>query len=102
LKSQNTFMMILKGGKMEYTKQSIRSLLKNDVLEVVFIKTDGNVREMRCTLQEKFVEAYDKKTDKVKPENDSVISVWDLDNGGWRSFRVDSIQSVSVVESGDV
>ena len=52
---------------MVYTKESIRSLLKNDVLEVVFIKTDGSVREMRCTLQEKVVEAYEKKTDKVKP-----------------------------------
>ena len=83
---------------MEHTKESIRSLLKNDILEVVFIKTDGSVREMRCTLQEKFVEAYDKKTGKVKPENDSVISVWDLDNNGWRSFKLDSIQSVSVVE----
>ena len=87
---------------MEYTKQSIRSLLKNNVLEVVFTKTDGSVREMKCSLQEQFIEVYEKKTDKVKPENDSVISVWDLDNGGWRSFRVDSIQSVSVVESGDV
>jgi len=87
---------------MEYTKESIRSLLKNDILEVVFIKTDGNVREMRCTLQEKFVEVYDKKTDKVKPENDSVISVWDLDNNGWRSFKLDSIQTVSIVESDDV
>lgn len=83
---------------MVYTKESIRSLLKNDVLEVVFIKTDGSVREMRCTLQEKVVEAYEKKTDKVKPENDSVVSVWDLDNNGWRSFKIDSIQSISVVE----
>ena len=87
---------------MEYTKESIRSLLKNDVLEVVFIKTDGSVREMKCTLQEKFVEAYDKKTDKVKPESDNVISVWDLDNNGWRSFKLDSIQTVSVVEADDV
>ena len=87
---------------MEHTKESIRSLLKNDVLEVVFIKTDGSVREMKCTLQEKFVEAYDKKTDKVKPENDNVISVWDLDNNGWRSFKLDSIQTVSVVEADDV
>jgi hypothetical protein len=92
----------MKGGKMEYTKESIRSLLKNDVLEVVFIKTDGSVREMKCTLQEKFVEAYDKKTDKVKPESDNVISVWDLDNNGWRSFKLDSIQTVSVVEADDV
>ena len=83
---------------MVYTKESIRSLLKNDVLEVVFIKTDGSVREMRCTLHEKVVEAYEKKTDKVKPENDSVVSVWDLDNNGWRSFKIDSIQSISVVE----
>ena len=87
---------------MEHTKESIRSLLKNDVLEVVFIKTDGSVREMKCTLQEKFVEAYDKKTDKVKPESDNVISVWDLDNNGWRSFKLDSIQTVSVVEADDV
>jgi len=92
----------MKGGKMEHTKESIRSLLKNDVLEVVFIKTDGSVREMKCTLQEKFVEAYDKKTDKVKPESDNVISVWDLDNNGWRSFKLDSIQTVSVVEADDV
>lgn len=83
---------------MVYTKESIRSLLKDDVLEVVFIKTDGSVREMICTLQEKFVEVYDKKTDKVKPENDNVVSVWDLDNSGWRSFKIDSIQSISVVE----
>jgi hypothetical protein len=95
-------MMIMKGGKMAYTKESIRSLLKDNILEVVFIKTDGSVREMKCTLQERFVEAYDKKTDKVKPENDSIISVWDLDNNGWRSFKLDSVQTVSVVEADDV
>jgi len=87
---------------MAYTKESIRSLLKDNILEVVFIKTDGSVREMKCTLQERFVEAYDKKTDKVKPENDSIISVWDLDNNGWRSFKLDSVQTVSVVEADDV
>jgi hypothetical protein len=90
-------MMIMKGGKMVYTKESIRSLLKNNVLKVVFTKTDGSVREMRCSLQEQFIEVYEKKTDKVKPENDNIISVWDLDNNGWRSFKVDSIQSVSFI-----
>ncbi len=82
---------------MVYTKESIRSLLKNNVLKVVFTKTDGSVREMRCSLQEQFIEVYEKKTDKVKPENDNIISVWDLDNNGWRSFKVDSIQSVSFI-----
>jgi hypothetical protein len=93
----------MKGGKMEFTKEYIRSLLKNNVVQVVFTKTDGSVREMKCTLQEQFVEVYEKKTDKVKPENDNIVSVWDLDNNGWRSFKVDSVQSVSfIAEASDV
>ena len=35
---------------MAYTKESIRSLLKDNVLEVVFIKADGSTREMMPSL----------------------------------------------------
>ncbi len=87
---------------MEYTKESIRSLLQHNVLKVEFTKTDGSVREMVCTLQESFVWPYEKKTDKVKPENNDVIAVWELDKQAWRSFRIDSIISATVVEATDV
>jgi hypothetical protein len=33
---------------------------------------------------------------KVKVENPEVLSVWDLENLGWRSFRLDSIISANV------
>ena len=71
-------------------------------MKVEFTKTDGNVREMLCTLQESFSWPYEKKTDKVKPENNDVIAVWDIEIQSWRSFRIDSILSASVVESYNV
>ena len=95
-------MMTMKGGKMEYTKESIRSQLQQTVMKVEFTKTDGNVREMLCTLQESFSWPYEKKTDKVKPENNDVIAVWDIEKQSWRSFRIDSILSASVVEAYNV
>ena len=33
-----------------------------------------------------------------KKENLDVLSVWDLDNNGWRSFRLDSVTDYQVVE----
>jgi hypothetical protein len=61
---------------------------------VTFTKSDGTEREMKCTLKEEFIQQYEKKTDRVRKENEDVLSVWDLDNNGWRSFRVDSIKHI--------
>lgn len=68
-------------------------------MKVEFTKSDGSIREMVCTLQESFVWPYEKKTDKVKPENNDVVAVWDMENQSWRSFRVNSIISAVVVEA---
>ena len=84
---------------MEFTKESIRSLLQNNVMNVQFTKSDGNIRNMVCTLQENFIWPYEKKTDKVKPENDQVLAVWEIEKQAWRSFRIDSIISAVVVEA---
>jgi len=29
----------------------------------------------------------------VKSRNDNVLAVWDVENKGWRSFRIDSVIS---------
>lgn len=83
---------------MEHTKESIRSQLNQSVMNIKFTKTDGNIREMICTLQESFIWPYEKKTDKVKPENNDTLAVWDVEKHAWRSFRLDSIISAVVVE----
>lgn len=61
---------------------------------MTFTKSDGTEREMKCTLKEEFIQQYEKKTERVRKENEDVLSVWDLDNNGWRSFRVDSIKNI--------
>jgi hypothetical protein len=81
---------------MEYTREEVASGLKSAIATVVFEKADGTLRTMRCTLMESYLpEATENKTGRKKAHNDEVVSVWDLENGGWRSFRLDSIQSLS-------
>jgi len=79
----------------KWDKESLASALRSNVLEVSFVKKDGSGRIMKCSLQEKFLPAKE-ETDKVKKENENVLSVWDIDNNGWRSFRLESIVSVRI------
>ena len=78
--------------------------LKNNLMKVVFTKVNGDERIMNCTLHESILPEpttmmkpysftkYDKKS------NQDTISVWDIDKGGWRSFRVDSIKEYKVLK----
>lgn len=61
---------------------------------MTFTKSDGTEREMRCTLREDLIQSTEKKTERTKKENADVMSVWDLEKSGWRSFRLDSVKSI--------
>lgn len=72
------------------------SHLKYGPVTVDFQKKDGTMRTMKCTLQESAIPTYEKKTERVRnTSTDESISVVDLDKNEWRSFRFDSIKSVS-------
>jgi uncharacterized membrane protein YbaN (DUF454 family) len=72
------------------------SHLKYGPVTVDFLKKDGTMRTMKCTLQESAVPTYEKKTERVRTTStDESISVVDLEKNEWRSFRYDSIKSVS-------
>lgn len=62
---------------------------------VIFRKVDGTERTMICTLNEGAIDNGDVAKREVKSRNDNVIAVWDVENKGWRSFRVDSVISFS-------
>lgn len=72
------------------------SMLHKEVVSVRFVKRDGTERDMNCTLKEGIVVPYEKKTDKEKVRNEEVLAVWDIDKNEWRSFRWDSILSVTI------
>ena len=69
----------------------LNKLLKNNVVVVRFTKSDGTERVMNCTLRADMVVPHEKTTDRVKPINEEVCPVWDIDKGAWRSFRYDSV-----------
>jgi hypothetical protein len=79
------------------------SILVNSVAIVTFTKVDGSTRIMKCTLQEDFLPALKGSNHKRSQE---VLPVWDIEaksntdqtrSGSWRSFRLDSIQSIEIV-----
>ena len=83
-------------------KETLKNLLRENVLSVVFIKKDGSERVMECTLKPDHLPAQDENTeskDKVRTENPDVIQVYDLENAGWRSFRVDSVLAFTIREN---
>jgi len=81
---------------MTFTKDGIKSTLKTYTANVTFTKVDGSERVMKCTLNESIIpqSTEEKKTDRVKVENDNVLAVWDLESEGWRSFKIDSVKNV--------
>lgn len=73
---------------MENTEH-LKTLLKNFVVSVLFIKKDGSERTLCCTLQEHIIPTSEPKG--TKKDNPDVLAVWDVENSGWRSFRLDSV-----------
>ena len=83
------------------TKLDLKNLLDQNVVVVDFTKLNGDKRVMTCTLREDIKPAAT-KTDTmsqkaVREISDAVVSVWDVNAKGWRSFRYDRVNAVDIV-----
>jgi len=81
--------------EMEITvdRSEMMQELRDRNCEVIFRKVDGTERTMICTLNEGAIDNGDTAKREVKSRNDNVLAVWDVENKGWRSFRIDSVIS---------
>ena len=80
------------------SRDDIKTILQLSVATVIFTKTDGARRAILCTLREDqlpVVEDADEPK-KVRKPNLNVLPVWDVDEGAWKSFRIDSVESISI------
>lgn len=84
-----------------YERDTILKDLREHVIEVHFQKVNGEERVMRCTLRRDLLppqkEEDVKEEKKFHSENTDVIAAWDVQKGGWRSFRVDSVTIIQDV-----
>ena len=65
-------------------------LRMHENVEVTFKKTDGTIREMKCTLKEGICPVVENpKT------SDTLCTVWDTVMGNWRSFKFENIQTIN-------
>jgi hypothetical protein len=88
----------------KYQRDAVLKDLHENVIEVTFTKVNGEQRVLRCTLDPKYLppnyDAQHLDEQHKKKENLSVIAAWDLNNNGWRSFRIESIQYLQVIDAG--
>ena len=88
---------------IRYERDSLLKDLRENVAEVFFTKVNGEKRQMKCTLmpqilpQNTDIEHLDEQH--KRPENLSTVVCWDLDKGGWRSFRVEAVEMVQLLDS---
>lgn len=80
-------------------RYELKETLSKGIVTVTFEKLDGTLREMRCTLQADILpqpQLLQEGAKSPRAENLNVLSVWDIEAHGWRSFRMDSIKSIAV------
>jgi len=79
------------------SREDLERKLSSNVLEVIFIKINGNVRRMRCTKRLDLIpkDALPKTLSAVHP---TTVTVWDLTLKNWRSFRYDAVVKVTEVD----
>ena len=76
------------------TRNEFLERLQKNVVLVNFTKVNGEVRNLRCTLQESYIPKSERANQANRYHNDSVMNVWDVEKDDWRSFRLDSVNSV--------
>jgi len=83
---------------MIFTKENLIDMLRNNVITVTFTKVNGQERTMKCTLMAEYVPNAPTNNGQVLLEESEskAISVWNTELNGWRSFRVDSVKSISM------
>lgn len=90
--------MTLNEEDFKLFKKWLRSHLKFGPVTVTFTKKDGSERVMKCTTNPTYImfkEPTSVEPKREKKINEDVMPVYDMDTGHWKSFRWDSIKSVS-------
>lgn len=80
---------------MEWTVETLKQQLSENVCMVTFTKVDGTTRKMRATRIMDLIPS--EKLPKGSAKDTTAVRAFDTEIQGWRSIRPESVQSVEVV-----
>ena len=72
--------------------------LQKKAMRITFTKVNGEERVMDCTLQEHMLP---ETSESNRKQNEEVLPVFDINKGEWRSFRLDSVTNIELLEYQD-
>ena len=78
----------------KFVRSELQTQLQTEVLEITFTKVNGDKRVMNCTLMEGILPSNTTENKTDKKVNEDILSVWDVDANGWRSFRMNTVTQV--------
>jgi hypothetical protein len=83
----------------KYTYTEIKDTLHNNqVVLINFTKVNGKARALRGTLDTSLIpDDLIPKGEKKLNLSEDAVRVYDIENDGWRSFRVDSVNSIETL-----
>lgn len=78
-------------------RDALKALVSTNHAEITFTKKDGTERIMICTTEVSSIpEDKQPVNESTLKENTDILRVYDLENEGWRSFRIDSVKSFTI------
>lgn len=78
-------------------REWFHGVMRNERVNVCFVKADGTDRWMHCSLHPDLIPADKLQKEEANPRkrSEEAMVVWDLDKQDWRSFRYDRIREFS-------
>jgi len=101
-------------------RQWVRQMARKGIITVIFAKSDGTIRTMKCTLDADHIPAASapaadalamfgnlssavatkaskskKVVESIEPKEDATMRVFDTEAQAWRSFRFDRLHKIS-------
>jgi len=105
----NEMMVLPEERVVPMDRESLHVCLLKTAVQVSFKKKNGVIRLMRCTQNGSAIPEASKPQAKVaiidestglpvtpKEKDPGLFTVWDLDLGAWRTFKYESLLSVSL------
>lgn len=84
------------GMKNIPTETDLTTLLSEGILVVTFNKLDGDERVMTCTKDVKVIPEGNLPKNSKTPKVQGLVTVWDINAKGWRSFKYDRVTKVEM------